>query len=225
MVFSARFKKNFAERFFTNMKDSEKIAKIRFRTPSEFTSLIAKLKESIRKNPSDPKKWVKLGHLYEERLNMGGHIVQSSFVIRYVLILTVLISFLFVMFLIKTELVGHFFLNYPLLFCFQSAILILVFVGMFFTRYPHSGSRCFKKAIVLDPKCGEAYMHLGFIALRRFRKRKGCLLLEYALQLNVDDISIKRKLKTIYEKEFITFFSRQKDEAQKKQDFNSHLQE
>jgi hypothetical protein len=212
-----RYKKNSAKRFFINMKNSEKRNDNEFSDPSEFNPLITKLKETIRKNPDDPKKWIKLGCLYEERLNMVDHIARSSFVLRYVLILTVLISFLFVIFLIKTELIGHFFLNYPILFCFQSAILILVLMGMFFTRYPRSGSRFFKKAIALDPKCGEAYMHLGFVALRRFRKRNGCRLLEHALQLNVDDIRIKRKLKTIYEKEFITFFDTKKDEEKKQQ--------
>ncbi len=74
-------------------------------------------------------------------------------------------------------------------------------------RYPPSGAKYFKKAIKLDPQCSDAYMYLGMIALRRYQKRTACRFWEQAIRLNADSkAKIERELKSIYEKEFISFF-------------------
>jgi len=78
-------------------------------------------------------------------------------------------------------------------------------------RYPPSGSKYFRKAISIDPDCGEAYMYMGLIALRRHQKRESCRLLEQAVRVGGDDGRIERELKSIYEKEFTAFFHRKNE--------------
>jgi len=91
------------------------------------------------------------------------------------------------------------------LYLFAVAVLIY----LWFLRYPPSGRKYFKKAIRLDPKCSDAYMYLGLIALRRYQKRKACQLLEQAVRLNANSKSkIEQKLTSLYEKEFIAFFNK-----------------
>jgi len=197
-----------------------------FSDPSEFNSLITELKKSIHKDPNDPQKWVKLGTFYEERLNLVKHIARYNFVLRHILILTALgISFLTYIYF-QTGLLQHFFFNHQFPFFSLAAIVILIMMLMGFVRYPRSGSRFFRKAIASDPECGEAYMHLGFIALRRFQKRRGYRFLEHALRLNVTDLKIKKELKTLYEREFVKFFNTQKEKEIKQQGFiDSQLEE
>jgi len=62
-----------------------------------------------------------------------------------------------------------------------------------------SGRKYYKKAIKLDPQCGDAYMYLGLIALRRYQKRNGCRLLEQAVHLDASNKKkIEHMLKSIY---------------------------
>ncbi|MCP4754945.1 MAG: hypothetical protein GY866_29055 [Proteobacteria bacterium] len=200
------------------LRDREYIEGNELSDPSYFNPLIAEQKKNLKNNRGDPEGWVKLGSLYEERASLTHRIAHGSFILRNSHLLTSLIVFPFALFLYATGLHRYFLDNNPWLFASLMSGMALGIVGLFFFRYPRSGSRFFKKAAVLDPKCGEAYMHLGFIALRRFRKRKACRLLEHALQLNVDDTRIKKELKTIYEREFVGFFNTQKEEEKKKQD-------
>jgi len=85
--------------------------------------------------------------------------------------------------------------------------MVIMMRFLWLLRYPPSGARYFKKAIKLDPQCSDAYMYLGLIALRRYQKRKACRFLEQAFQLDANKKSkIKKELKSIYEKEFMSFF-------------------
>ncbi len=186
--------------------------------PSYFNPLISKQKKYLKDYPGNSKGWVKLGSLYEERLSITNRIAGRNVSIRFFYLFPVLFVFLSAYFLHKTSLYIHLFKNNPWMFVSLMSVIVLGQAGLLFIRYPRSGSRSFKKAIALDPNCGEAYMYLGFIALRRFRKRKGYRLLEEALLMNVNDIRIKKELKYLYEKEFVKFFSAQKEEEKKKQD-------
>ena len=208
------------------MNDRTKKCENIFSDPSECNPLITELKKSIQNNPNDPKKWVELGAIYEQRLNLIDHITRHNFVLRHALILTVLgVSFLSYLY-IQTGLLQQVYFSNPLLFFSLIAIIVLIMMLMGFVRYPRSGSRFFRKAIASNPKCGEAYMHLGLIALRRFQKRKGYRFLEHALQLNITDLRIKKELKILYEREFVKFFNTQKEKEKKQQGvIDSQLEE
>ena len=75
-------------------------------------------------------------------------------------------------------------------------------------RYPPSGWKYFNKAVSIDPYSAEAYMHLGLISLRRYRKRTAYFYLEKAIELGIDNNAVTRQLKTLYHKEFIGLFNR-----------------
>ncbi|MBT4527901.1 MAG: hypothetical protein HOC24_15255 [Deltaproteobacteria bacterium] len=185
--------------------------------PSHFNPHIRKQKRYLKDSPNAMKEWIKLGCLYEERASMTDRICRSNLLLSYTYVPIILIIFLYMLFLFKTGLYNLFLFNNPLLFVISNSTTALILIGLLFIRYPRSGSRCFKKAIALDSNCGEAYMHLGFIALRKHQKQKAGRLLEHALQLGVDDKRIKKELKFIYEREFIQFFMLQKEEDKKKQ--------
>jgi hypothetical protein len=199
------------------MNDKEKKSENGYSDPSEFHPLISKLKKSIRNNPLNPEKWVKLGCLYDERKNMVDEIVRHSFILRFCFISIVLITLISLFFFIGSDRYKHFFVNSPVILIFVITTTTLTLSLMFFTRYPRSGGRFYRKAIALNPNCGEAYMYLGFIALRKFQKHKGYCLLEHAMQLNVDDNRIKKELKYHYEREFIKFFDINKEEKKQQQ--------
>lgn len=207
------------------MKDIDHTNKKEFSDPSHFYPLIIRQKKLLRHNRNDPREWVKLGCLYEEKLSMVHQIARSNFLVRYCVIITILAISLFAIFFLPDK-IEHLLIHPPIFLIAALAVIILILILMFFTRYPRSGRRFFIKAISLEADCGEAYMYLGFIALRRFQKKKGSRLLEHALQLGIDDKRIKRELKFVYEKEFMTFFNSQKDWEQKKQDLiNNQLEQ
>ena len=191
--------------------------------PSHFNPLISNQKSYLKDNPDDPRAWLKMGCFYEERLSMADRVVKRSFFLRYIFAHFFLLIFLFVAFFLKSGVYDYILTNKPSLLVLLVFVITLGLAALYSLRYPPSGSRFFKKAIALDPNCGEAYMHLGFIALRNHQKRKGCYFLEHALQLKVDDNRIKKELKYLYEKEFIRFFNTRKDEDLKKQALNDTL--
>ena len=185
--------------------------------PSHFNPLIRKQKRYLKDSSNAPKDWIKLGCLYEERASMTSRICRDNLLLSYMYVPIILIIFLYILFLFKTGLFNLFLINNPLLFVISTSTTALILIGLLFIRYPRSGSRCFKKALALDSNCGEAYMHLGFIALRKHQKQKAGRLLEHALQLGVDDKRIKKELKFIYEREFIKFFDTKKEKEKKQQ--------
>jgi len=97
---------------------------------------------------------------------------------------------------------------------------------MWVLRYPSSGFRYFRKAIELDPECGDAYMYLGLITLRRYQKRRACRYLELAVQLNASNKNkIEQKLKSIYEKEFSSFLNKRSEKDIRLQRIIDHHQD
>jgi len=104
-------------------------------------------------------------------------------------------------------------------------IAAVVFSYLWFLRYPPSGGKYFRKAIDLDPKCADAYMYLGLIALRRYQKRRACRYLEQAIRLNASNKNkIERELRSIYEEEFISFFKKRSEkEIRQQETIDYHL--
>ena len=89
------------------------------------------------------------------------------------------------------------------------------------TCFSHTGSgkKYYKKAVELNPSCGDAYMHLGKIALRKNQKLKAWRFMEKALQLNTKNQNkIKRELKLLYEQEFVKFFEEHSEMGIKQQE-------
>lgn len=175
--------------------------------PCHYDLLINEQKSHVSQNPDDVKAWMELGCLYEARIAITNYFAKRNFIIRHFLPVYVLLIFSFILLLtiigVTLPLLGWQRIGFISLLIIVAAILCL---RLFSLRYPPSGRRYFRKAIALDPKCGEAYMYLGLIALRRYQKRKACRLLEQAIQLGVNSSRIKRELKSIYEREFVAFF-------------------
>ena len=93
---------------------------------------------------------------------------------------------------------------------------------MWSIRYPPSGWKYFNKVILIDPYCPKAYMHLGLIALRRYKIRTAYQYLEKAIKLNVNNRKIEQELKSIYEKEFMAFFKGRFEKEAKLQEIIDH---
>ena len=126
--------------------------------PAFYGPLISDRKKKARRNPNDAKEWLELGRLREARLEMINVFAKRKFYIRWLPPLTCLCFF---------ALIAVLYFNPPPLHpgIIGAAVSIcalgLVFIG--FVRYPRSGIKYFRKAIALDPKCGDAYMYLGVI--------------------------------------------------------------
>ncbi len=176
--------------------------------PAFYNSLIAGQKKQACRNPNDAMEWVKLGCLCESKLDMTNCFAKRNLPIRYFLPVMVLL------FLLTVAYAGHFIPNFFMLSSSTDVIISIFFIiwvisfpYLWFLRYPPSGSKFFKKALFIDPDCGDACMYLGLIALRRHQKKKACRLLEQAVRLNVHNKNkIEHKLKSIYEKEFLSLF-------------------
>jgi len=176
--------------------------------PAFYHSLISAQKKKAHQKLNDPKEWLELGRLYEARLEMIKVFAKRKFLIRWILPLTCLCFFV---------LIAVFYFNFPLLHpgIISAAFIICAFIMilMGFVRYPRSGIKYFRKAIALDPKCADAYMYLGVIALRRYQKKKACICFELAVKLKASKKNkIEQELKSIYEKELISLF---KNESEK----------
>lgn len=171
--------------------------------PGYYSHLISDHKKLVRKNKTDPDAWQNLGRLYEERAAMTAEFVEKKFFLRHSFCITLLSG-------ITAIFCFNFFNTYPVAWEFNVIATSLMIFGLIFMwtlRYPGSGEKYYKKAVELNPDCGDAYMHLGKIALRKNQKLKAWRFMEKALQLNTKNKKkIKRELKLLYEQEFVKFF-------------------
>ncbi len=194
--------------------------------PSCCNALIDDQKKLVRQHPDNPQEWIELGRLHEARINLTNYFAKRNFSIRYFVPLTVLLASLFIP-------TSAFTISRIAPFSWQFTgvigVLILFVMAlcgwMWSLRYPPSGRKYFIKAIDLDPNCAEAHMYLGFIALRRYQKRKGCLLLEQAIRLGINNSRMERELKSLYEKEFMAFFNKRTDREIRQQEIIDTQQE
>jgi|APSaa5957512622_1039677.scaffolds.fasta_scaffold33658_1 hypothetical protein len=177
--------------------------------PAHYDSLISDQTKCARQDPNNTEEWFKLGLLCEARIGMIRNFSRRVPPIRY------FIPLYLTLILFSIVITTHFFPNlvsipvpYIAFLIICTIFLVLMLVRLWFLRYPPSGKKYFKKAVRIDPSCAEGYIQLGLIALRRHQKRKGCGMLEKALQLNGDNQKIEKELKAIYEKEFVVFFNR-----------------
>ncbi len=192
--------------------------------PAFYDSLIAKQKKQACRNSNDAMEWVKLGCLCESKLDMTNCFAKRNLPIRY------LIPVMVLLFLLTVAYAGHFFPNFFMLSSLPDVVLstfivisAISFPYLWFLRYPPSGSKFFKKAVSIDPGCGDACMYLGLIALRRHQKKKACRLLEQAVRLNVHNKNkIEHKLKSIYEKEFMSFFKEKSEKKIRQREIINH---
>ncbi len=180
--------------------------------PAFYDSLIAEQKKRVRQHFQDAEKWLELGRLRESKIEMTNNFARRQFFIRYFLLIFVLcllgliVSYHFIVSQFPNNLWVSGLISAVYLFA------TLVLIQLWFLRYPPSGSKYFKKTIQLEPQCGDAYMYLGLIALRRYQKRKACRYLELAVQLSVSNKNkIDQELKSIYEKEFSSFFNKKSE--------------
>lgn len=195
--------------------------------PGQYNALITDRKKRVRRDPHNAKEWVELGRLHEAKKDLATYIAGRNVGIRYCFPL-------YILFILLTLIVSNRFIINLLLLPWQSIFIIYVLVviiialsiGLYSLRYPSSGKRYFKKAISIDPDCGEAFMYLGMVCLRRYQKRKGCRLLEQAIRLEVCNSQIERELKSIYEKEFMAFFKKRGEKEIRQQEIiESQLKE
>ena len=182
--------------------------------PGHYSQLISDQKKRVRKNKIDPEVWLELGRLFEARVAMTKEFANKWFFIRYSFLFTLLFgagNFFIMHFFMQHRFTWGFKITAPLLF-----VICLIFIWNL--RYPKSGEKYFKKAIEIDPNCGDAYQYLGQIALRKNQKTKAWRFLEKAIQLNAKNCGrIKRELKSLYAKEFTMFFEEQSQKGVEKQ--------
>ncbi len=184
-----------------------------------YDSLIAEQKKRVRQHSHNAEEWLELGRLYEAKIDMIQYFARRQFITRCFLpffalvFLGVVVSYRF----FDPQIMVNSWLF--VLYLFADPALI----HLWFLRYPPSGSKYFKKVIKLDPQCGDAYMYLGLIALRRYQKRNGCRLLEQAVHLGASNKKkIEQKLKSIYEKEFTSFFNKKSEKEIRMQGIIDH---
>ena len=186
--------------------------------PAFYDALIAEQKKRARQHSQDAMEWLELGRLCEAKIDMIQYFARRQFVIRYFLpfftlvLLGVIVSYYF----FAPQLMAKTWLSeLTLAVClFGAAALIYIW----FLRYPLSGRKYFLKALQLDPQCGDAYVHLGLIALRRYQKRTAYRFWEQAVRLHAGNkTKIERELKSIYQKEFMSFFKEKSENETKMQ--------
>lgn len=170
--------------------------------PGLYDPLISDQKAMANQSRSDPRPWVELGLLQEEKARLTHIFVKKSRMIRWIPISSILLccGSMAAFFILMPNGVST---STPLVLCIF-AICLLILSGIFRLRYPRSGRRYFRRALQLDPGNAQALMHLGFIALRRHRRKKAARFLEQALRLSKDK-KLERRLKTLYEKEILRF--------------------
>jgi len=191
--------------------------------PAFYGSLIAEQKKRIREHSQNAEQWLELGRLYEARIDMTNNFADKSLAIRCFL-------FAYALLTIFSACIVYFVFSNPnltpssFIISMLTAIFVIVILRwLWLLRYPPSGSKYFKKAVQLDPQCGDAYMYLGLIAIRRYQKRNGCRLLEQALRLDASNKKkIEQLLKSIYEKEFISFFKERSEKEIRMQGIIDH---
>jgi len=177
--------------------------------PAHYDSLISDQIKRARQDPENAEEWLKSGRLCEARIEMIRNYARRVPAARYFALIYLALI------LLSIVITTRFFPNlvlFPVPYIVSLTIctifLVFMLVRLWFLRYPPSGRKYFKKAVRIDPYCAEGHMQLGLIALRKHQKRRGCRRLEKALQLNGDNRQIERELKSIYEKEFVSFFNR-----------------
>ncbi len=186
---------------------------------TEYDLLIAEQKKRVRQRPDDVKEWLELGRLHEARIDLIKYSARFSFSTRYFIPLFFLSISAGIVVSIRqiysfaSSLWQSIWLTSPLI-----TALMALSSWMWYSRYPPSGRKYFRRAIALDPGCGEAYMYLGLISLRRYQKRKACRLLEQAIRLKVNHGRIEQELKSIYGKEFMAFFKAKTDREVRQQE-------
>lgn len=192
--------------------------KLEVSDPGNYDPHIANQKRRVRQHPRNAEEWLELGRLHEAKLDLTNDLARRHIAIRYYFPFFLLFVVLGI--ILSNNLVSSLALppwQSKGLFYLLIAIFTAVLLYMWSLRYPKSGGKFFRKAVMLDPNCGEAYMYLGLIALMRYQKRKGCCLLEQAVRLGVNDSKIERKLKSIYEEEFMDFFKARNEKEIKQQ--------
>jgi len=183
--------------------------------PAFYTPVIARQKAYVRLHPHDTEGWVKLGGLFEARLQMTSDFAKRDFVVRYFLAILAVLT-------VSAIATIRFLLSDLSAISVQASVAALLlgltvlgfFVYLWSLRYPASGAKYFKRALSVDPNCADAYMGLGLIWLRRFQKQRAFRFLEKAAQLGGDNRKkIVRELKSIYAEEFFSFFEAQAEKT------------
>ncbi len=181
--------------------------------PAFYNPLISEQIKKAHQNPDNAEEWLDLGRLYEARLEMTRSFAKKDFSIRW---LPHICNFSFFGIIVILYFTSR--LLNPVIVISLLSMTTIILVYLWFNIHPPSGIRYFKKAIALNPKLGEAYVYLGLIALRRYQKRKACRYLELAVKLNAGNSNkIERELKSIYEKEFISFYKKRSEKDAEQQ--------
>lgn len=145
--------------------------------PAYYYPLIVEQKKRVRQYRENAAEWLELGHLYEDRIDLISNLAKNNFVIRYSLQILILLITLTI--IVGAHTVFNLNLS-PLQFIGAIAAIMVALLWpvlrILSSRYPPSGKKYFRRAISLDSQCGEAYRHLGLIALRRKKNRRpaGC---------------------------------------------------
>jgi len=183
--------------------------------PGQYGSLISDQRKRCRRYPGNSIEWVKLGQLFEDRLEAFRGPAKRIPLVRF------FFPAYLGLFLITVAIMPHLFFPYLfqlsthyLFFLSIYAILMaFLLVRLWCLRYPPSGARYFRKAVRVDPYCSEAYIQLGLIALRRHQKQKACRLWEQAIRVGGANARIERELNSIYEKRLMAFFEEKSQQA------------
>ena len=173
--------------------------------PGYYTQLISDQKKLVSKDKTDPNALVELGRLFEARVSMTKEFANKHFFLRYSFLIILLFSVctFFLYFSVHHMFTGTFKITAFLLF-------LISHIYIWNLRYPRSGKKYFQKATRIDPNCGDAYLYLGQIALRKNQNTEAWRFMEKAIQLNAKNKNIiKRELKSLYEQEFVRFFEEQ----------------
>jgi len=189
--------------------------------PGFYDILISDQKKKVRNDPRNPESWLELGRLQEAKVEMIRCFAEKSFAIRWIPIISIV---LFVAASFGLLIVHSFFLDsltrivhIPLIILF--GILTIYMVRL---RYPHSGSRYFRKALALDSECADTYEQLGMISLRNRKSKKAFFLLEQAWKRSGAK-RIERELKSIYGKELAAFFEKKSNKEKELQKAKERL--
>ena len=216
LVIYRNIKKNRIKMTFTNIK-------FEVSDPVFYDPLISSQKQEVGEDPENAEKWLKLGRLQEAKVEMTKWFAQKSLFMRWWFVVILLYASLITTILYHNPslLSGLYFWTFTLPSIF--AVLVCLIFTMWL-RYPHSGKRYFRKALLLNPECADTYMYLGRIALRRHQKIKGFLLLEKAFAKGGCKKN-DRELKALYVKEFSAIINKKTDKEKKLQKHVDQLQD
>jgi len=201
------------------MQQNNSMAVKNIADPCYYDLLIADRKRRVRAHPDDAGEWLEFGRIHEAKIDFTNSLAKRNFFVRYFpLLYSLIISVAIVLLILGISILPSLSSPRIVVMSILTSFLLIFFRYLWSLRYPSSGRKYFKKAIALDPDCGEAYLHLGLIALRRHQKGKACRLLEQAIGLKIDNRKIERELKSIYEKEFMAFFNKETEREVKQKE-------